>query len=844
MPFSSYTHASIPNVEREFGVASEQGLFPKDVETRVHKYGQNVLGGTEITWLHILRRQFTSPFIYLLVGAAFLAYILGEAIDGTMILLFVAINTFLGFYQEYRSEQTVRLLQKYTLHRARVLREGKEMTINSTDVVPGDIVLLSPGDMVPCDIRVVVDEHLMLNESVLTGESVNVSKLSSTLRSAATQIFEATNICFSGTVVVSGEGRGIAIGTGKDTVIGGIAKLTGETEHVSTFEKGIGKFSRFILRLILVTLVFMFVANIAIKKGTADIPALVIFSIALAVSVIPEALPVVTTFSLSRGALRLAKNKVVVKRLSAIEDLGSIEILCTDKTGTLTENVMTVADFLPLRDAPLLQLATLAAQPASHDKKSVNSFDDALWRYNKQNEHGNIPASRIIHEIPFDPSIRRNIVIVDTGPRRMLISRGAPEEVVKHCQALPQEENTRILGWIAGQGMRGRRVIAVAWKDVGSEIQDAQSAENGLQFAGIVAFEDPLKSSTIDAVSTAKALGVRVKILTGDSPEVAGAVGHQIGLASSPTDVMTGDTLARLSVEKQRETVERISVFARVSPEQKYTIIQLLQKNHEIGFLGEGMNDAPALKIANVALVVNDAADIAREAADIVLLKKSLKVIVDGIQEGRQVFANTTKYIKATLTSNFGNFYAVAIASLLIDFLPMLPLQILLVNLLSDFPMIAVAADTVDREDLQTPRQYDIKEIAMQATILGIVSTVFDFIFFGLFYKISPEVLQTNWFIGSIITELFLLFSIRTKFFFIKARRPSAILVWLSASAFVVTMLLPFIPLAREIFHFSRPTLMHLGIILGVAVAYFVTTEIVKLLYVRFPHIRSSNKTA
>jgi Mg2+-importing ATPase len=322
--------------------------------------------------------------------------------------------------------------------------------------------------------------------------------------------------------------------------------------------------------------------------------------------------------------------------------------------------------------------------------------------------------------------------------------------------------------------------------------------------------------------------------LTGDSPQVAGAVAYQIGLIDDPSHVVTGDELEKLDVHKQLKKVRENAVFARVSPEQKYKIIQLLQEKYEVGFLGEGINDAPALKIANVAIVVQGATDIAREASDIILLNKSLKVIIDGIKEGRETFANTSKYIKATLSSNFGNFYTVAIASLFINFLPLLPLQILLINLLTDFPMIAVAADTVDSEELISPRTYDIREIALVGTFLGIISSFFDFLFFALFVSISPQVLQTNWFMGSVLTELVFLFSIRTRLPIWKAKKPAFILFILTVIAFMTAILLPYTSLGQTIFSFKAPSLVHVELILGLVGFYFISTESVKLLYYHF----------
>ena len=375
--------------------------------------------------------------------------------------------------------------------------------------------------------------------------------------------------------------------------------------------------------------------------------------------------------------------------------------------------------------------------------------------------------------------------------------------------------------------------MAVARKDVeNSLVKDiCLDKENEYNFLGVISFIDTIKSSSYEVVKKADKLGVKIKILTGDSAEVAGAVAYQIGLVDSSQQVMTGSVWQAMDKEKQVKTLEEYAVFARVSPEHKYAIIEMLRSRYAVGFLGEGINDAPALKIASVSIVVESVSDIAREEADIILLKKNLTVILDGIEEGRKVFANTTKYIKTTLISNFGNFFAVAAASLLVDFLPMLPVQILLVNLLSDSPMISISTDTVDKDELVAPKKYEVKEIVLFSVILGALSTVFDFIFFGLFYRISPGVLQTNWFIGSILTELVLIFSIRTKSFFLKTVRPSVTLGVLTVLAFILTIGLPFTVFGQKVFHFVKPTLFHLMLILTIVGIYFVCSEIVKLMF-------------
>ena len=834
MHFSSYTVKTAKDTLNDLG-ATRSGLTNQEVIKRQEKFGINQVSGKETHWWEILTRQFKSPFIFLLIGATLLSFFLQEIIDGYMILLFVGINTFLGFYQEYRSEKTLQLLRQYIVAKTRVFRSGEEATVLSSDLVPGDIVLLEAGDIVPADLRLIEEENIFVDESILTGESMVVKKTNESLKREVSEIYKAQNICFLGTTISSGKGVGVVINTGKNTVIGEITSLTIETKHESSFEKSIAKFSKFTLQLVVATLIFISLTNIAIKGSNVDIPTFVIFAIALSVSVIPEALPVVMTFSLSRGALHLAKHKVVVKRLSAIEDLGSIEVLCTDKTGTITENILTVDAVYP-KNCKSIFYASLAKSMLSKTTRAKEPFDSALISALEDEDKKLLQVYSQLKEIPFTPQRRRNSVVVKINNTYELIVRGATETILQLCE-IGSDEKRKILTFAKNEGEEGRRVIAVARKTIKREdidINNLQEEENSLTFVGVVSFVDPIKKTANASIAKAKSLGLIVKILTGDSKEVAGSVAQKIGLVGRLSDVITGEEFDALPILKQHEAVEQYSVFARVSPEQKHKIVQILRERHEVGYLGEGINDAPALKAANVAMVVQGAADIARETADIVLLNKSLNVIVDGIKEGREIFANTSKYIKATLASNFGNFYTVAIASLFINFLPLLPLQILLINLFTDFPMIAVATDNVDGEELRSPRSYNVGEIVLLSTIMGVVSSVFDFIFFVLFYRISPEVLQTNWFIGSVLTELVFLFSIRTRFFVFKAKAPSSILLYLSLIAFVTAIAIPFTGLGQIIFKFVTPSITHLFVILIIVFLYFISTESVKLMYYRF----------
>lgn len=838
MHFSEQTIKTTDSLTKEFFVDSAQGLTADEILKRRKNYGLNELRATSVRPWKILLRQFKSSFIYLLFAATLLSFALGEFMEGWAIVLFLLINAGLGFYQEYRSEQTVELLKKYITAHTKVRRDGVIYTIPTKDLVPGDIVLIEAGDSIPADLRILTHMNLLINEEPLTGESIAVLKESAALAQPATEFHTANNIAFCGTTVIAGSGTGLVFATGTQTAIGGIAQIAGEVTRTSKFEKELEKFSKFILYLVVGTLIFIFATNLLLKGWDANVAELAVFSIALAVSVIPEALPVVMTFALSRGARRLAKKHVVVKRLSSIEDLGGIEILCTDKTGTLTENKLTVHQTYISSSAKTTSEVLLAGNMGGsylvmkNRNQGVDPFDTALWEALSEGDRENIKSYRHLNDIPFDPVRKKNSVLLEKNHENILVVRGAPEAILS-ASNVSVDEQKNVLAWVAEEGSAGRRTLAVASKSLSSGEYDEAGDETNLNFIGCISFIDPVKESARQAIKEALDLGVRLKILTGDSTEVAGQVAFSVGLAQTPHDVLTSRDFFALHDDARVEALERITTFARVSPEEKYKIIELLQKKYQVGFLGEGINDAPALKIANVAIAVQSASDIARETADIILLEKSLLAVIGGIREGRATFANTIKYIRSTLSSNFGNFYAVAISSLFIPFLPMLPLQILLVNLLSDFPAIAMATDSVEDADIKRPQQYNIKKVLAFGTVLGIVSTVFDFITFASFYQIGAQVLQTHWFMVSILTEILFLYSIRTPLFFLKAKTPSAPLLILSIVAFVLTIIIPFTSFGQSVFGFVAPSAQSLGFVFAIVITYFITTEITKILYYR-----------
>lgn len=814
---------------------SRHGLSENEATERIKVSGFNEIKEKERGIFDIFIRQFKSPFFYLLFIASFIAFAAGEGIDGLVILVFVLLNVFLGFIQEARAEKAVTALKRYVPSKSRIIRGGVQKSIEKKFLVPGDIVLLEAGDVAPADLRVVEAENFIADESVLSGESAPVSKINQALAETK-EIFEAKNIIFAGTSVVSGEAMGVVFETANKTALGEIAALVSVTKRESAYEKNLLKFSKLILRIVVITIVAVFLANLIIK-GTANFFEFLIFCIALIVSIIPEALPAVATFSLSRGALQMAKEKVVVKRLSAIEDLGNMEILCSDKTGTLTENKLRLVNVFSAEKDKCLLYGLLASSYAIEKiESSANPFDIAMWEGASSGIRETLRKYEAISEIPFSSErLRNSVLLKDPGGKELLIVKGAPEIIFDLSSGFDEEGREKIMKQIRQEGADGKRTLAVAFRELGKSPGNILGVnEEGLDFLGFFSFVDPLKKTANEAIKLAKKMGVGIKIITGDTPEIAGYIGKETGLIDKAGRVVSGYEMESIGEDEFRRKCLESSVFARISPRTKYKIVEALQKEHEVGFLGEGVNDAPALKLANVAIAVPSAADVSREASDIIMLQNDLKVIVDGIKNGRNIFSNINKYLKSTIASNFGNFYSIATISLLIPFLPMLPAQILLVNLLSDFPLIAVATDRIDIEELKKPKMFQLNNMIFLVMLLALTSTLFDFIFFGIFRKVQPELLRTLWFIESILTEIFLVFSSRTSHFFLKAKFPSLPLLILSLLAVATTVILPFASIGRNFFRFTTPSFGNLLFVLTLVVAYFFVSEAVKLTYFKY----------
>ncbi|MFA7714865.1 MAG: HAD-IC family P-type ATPase, partial [Candidatus Paceibacterota bacterium] len=814
---------------------------------RFEAYGPNETKAKEIGLADIFFRQFRSPFFYLLFAAAVLSFLISgkaEKTDGLVILAFIFINVSLGFLQESRAHRAVSLLKKYFSAKARVLRKGVELDIDKKFLVPGDILMLESGDIVPADVRIIKEENFLIDESVLSGESVPLQKNRETIANGAKEIFEAKNIAFAGTSVISGKAKGAVVATGKDTVFGEITKLVSTSSRESAYEKNLFHFSNIILRIVVSTILLVFLADLFINSGRTNFSEFLVFSIALIVSILPEALPLVVTFALSRGAVKMAKEKIVVKRLSAIEDLGDIEILCTDKTGTLTENKLRLERIFSANKDKCLLFSLLASSAMKEDIESLaNPFDKAQLKKMTNSLKRQMGMFKEVFNISFDSvRMRASSLIEDEKGDKFLIVKGAPEIILSLCSKF-EEGLTRKAAEeeLLKDGKQGKRSLAVAFKKISkNKNRYLESDEKGLTFLGFFSFIDPLKDTAKEAISLARKMGVKIKVLTGDSKEVAAAVAQQVSLIKNLNEVILGKELEAMPESDFAEACEKFSVFARVSPQTKLNIIKSLQKKFEVGFLGEGINDTPALKIANVGIVVKEAADVPREAADVVLLEKDLRAIINGIKNGRNIFSNINKYIKCALASNFGNFYSIAVISLLIPvllkqyFLPMLPIQILLGNLLSDFPLISIASDNVDPEELKKPKYYQLSHSIPFIVALALVSTVFDFIFFAIFYKAAPSTIQTLWFIESILTEIVLIFIIRTRHFFLKAKRPGLSLILFTILDALIIFSLPFTFLGQGFFHFAAPAVGQLLIVLLLVSCYFATSEIVKLAYFRY----------
>jgi len=826
---------------------SADGLKNAEAKKRLERDGLNeIKRESSHPVLKILWLQFQNWLIIILFLAAALSYFLGEHLEGGVITGLVLLSVFFGFFQEYRAEKALEKLRKYISHKIRVKRDGQWQTLESKHLVVGDLVELRIGDIVPADIRLISLNGLSVNEAVLTGEFEPVVKDLKPVRGKGQRPQDLKNMVFMGTSVSFGLAAGVVTAVAKDTFFGKTAKLLSTIPRETDFQKQIKNFSSFLFKVTAIMTAFVFLANAFFEKGIFES---LLFAVALAVGIAPEMLPAVITVTLSQGALKMARKKVIVKRLASVEDLGNVDTLCTDKTGTLTEGKFSLAGFKDVidndLDPDLFKLALLCAGGFSQQRKLflTNAIDKALWESKLAGElKESLSVYQVLDENEFDFERKRMSVLVSEKSRPKncwLVVKGAPESVLKAAVEvlvkgksvlIKGQQRKKIAEQLNSYEDSGYRVIALARKKMeapDSVIED----EVGLTLLGFLLFNDPVKASAIKSLNLFQKLGVKIKIISGDSVGTTKSVAVKVGLIGQKGRVVSGEELDELHDRDFDQYVSKYAVFARVTPEQKYKIVASLNREgHIVGFLGDGINDAPALKAADVGIAVDTGAAISKEAADIILLKKDLQILADGIEAGRKTFGNIMKYILNTISANYGNMFTVSASSLFLKFIPLLPSQILLNNLISDIPLLAIATDNVDDEFVKKPKRWNLRLIGMFMVHFGFISSFFDLIlilFLLFFWKVSPGVFRTAWFIESSLSEIVVTFSIRTKLLFFKSK-PSWWLIVLSFFSGLLVVLIPFSTFGREIFEFS-PLPVSIWIWIGVVViSYFAVTETVK----------------
>ena len=807
--------------------SSNKGLSPNAADMLLRNSANNTKKESRFQReLKLFFGQFKSPLMLLLIGAVIISAFLGDTSDVFIILFIVLFTGLLSFFQERNAGRVVEKLQSMITLKSQVMRDGTATEVNSDAIVPGDVIVFKAGDMIPADCLIIESNELYANEASLTGESYPVRKEAGKL-DVATELSKRINCLWEGTNIVSGNATALVIQTGANTVFGSIAESA--TRNVeTTFEKGIKDFGFFLMKITLVLSVFILVVNLLNHKSPIESA---LFALALAVGMAPELLPAITTIAMSAGAKRMLEKKVIVKKLSSIQNLGETNLLCTDKTGTITTGVIKVAGLVNESGKDSEEVKNFAIWNATFESGYANPIDDAL-----KQEKTEAPLPTKLGEIPYDFLRKRLSIAVKTDKESLLITKGAYNQIIEICSQLKLDNGTienitkhktDLEKKYQQFGVDGFRVIALCYKNIKSTTINKED-ETEMIFAGFVLLEDPVKDGIIETISELSKLQVGLKIITGDNKNVALSIALKIGIKDPK--VMTGTEIFKSSGEAMKQLVKQTHIFAEVEPQQKERIIMALRKSYTVAYIGDGINDVSAINAADVGISVENAVDVAREAADFVLMEKSLMVLVDGIKEGRKTFANTLKYIFINTGSTFGNMFSVAIASLLLPFLPMLPKQILLMNFITDFPYLTVASDNVDQQQLDRPGKWDLKFIRNYMVIFGIHSSLFDVITFAtLFYvlKVKESAFQTGWFIESILTELFILFIIRTHQNFFKSR-PGKYLLILSILGLVLTLSLPYVPFASSI-GLSPLPLLNLGVMILIVVVYIVTADLLKV---------------
>jgi len=788
------------------------GLTQKEALKRLQLYGSNTISsGKAYSPIATLLGEFKSPLVLMLIGASIISLVTGSFISAVLIIFIVVISSLINFFVSHKSQKATQTLLKKVALQTIVVREGKEEKILASNIVVGDIVVIEAGNVIPADGIVREGHDLYVNESSLTGESLPIEK-------------EINDPVFLGSNAVTGHVYVEITAIGKNTKFYEIVSMLEERERTGEFERGIKNFSFFITKIVLVMVVVIFFANALLKH---EILESLIFALAIAVGVTPELLPMIIAFNVSKSSIKMSHKGVIVKKLSSVENFGSMDILCTDKTGTLTEDKIILVKYLNLKGEDSMDVLKYAYISSIFHTGTKSPLDDAITNY----RDFDISLYKKIDETPFDFERKRDSIIFQYNNSTIIVAKGAPEQIfpVSNLSSGEIKEAEKLFNSLS---LEGYRVLAIATKNLKIAHKYTTADESNLTFQGFVAFIDPPKKGVKEILDELESFGVNIKIITGDHILVAEKIAKEVGLPI--IGLLNSSEIDELSDEQLALTSEKVNIFARVTPAQKNRIIKALQsREHVVGYMGDGINDAPALRTSDVGISVNNAVDVAKESADIILLNKSFRQLIDGVIEGRRTFANTNKYISMAVSSNFGNMFSMTGASLLLPFLPMLPVQVLLNNLLYEGSQFALTFDNVEKSVLSRPNPWNIKFIKKFMFVFGGISSIFDFLTFFVLYKIfvlSGASFQTGWFIESFATQTLVIFLIRSRKFIFKAISPHPAVVCATISAVVVAWSLALTSLGR-FFGFVPLSYLTIFSIVGIVILYLIIVEIAKKIF-------------
>ncbi len=815
---------------------SASGLSGTEAEERLQRLGENRVTAKEsATPLRLLLRQYESPLVLILIFGALVSAVLREWTDAIIILAIVLGSTLLGFAQEYRATEAVKRLRDAIALRVVALRDGVAETIDAHTIVPGDVILLSAGNLVPADGIVLEARDFLLSQAALTGESFPVEKTPG-LSPADASLQQRTNAVFLGTSVRSGTAKVLVVKTGEATEFGTVAGRLAGASPDTAFERGLRKFGYLLTRIMTAIVIFVFTVNLLLQRPLVES---LLFAVALAVGLTPELLPAIVSVTLAAGARRMAKRGVIVRRLAAIENLGSVDVLCTDKTGTLTKGIVEVSGAVDADGAPSDRVFRCAAINSRLETGIDNPLDAAILE--EANRRGvGTGAERKIDEIPYDFVRKRlTIVVAEEGEEgHLIITKGAFDTVMECCthgagaaglEPLDEKKRESLATFYGAKGAEGYRVLGLATKRTPAKARYERGDESGMLFEGFLLFFDPLKEEIDTTIAELAQAGISVKIITGDNRHVAAHVGAAVGL--DPKKLLTGQQLYATREEALWHLAETTDIFAEVDPQQKERIVLALQeRGNVVAYLGDGINDAPALNAADVGVSVDSAVDVARESADIVLLQRDLNVLKDGVLDGRRTFANTFKYVAITTSANFGNMISMALGTLLVPFLPLLAKQILLNNFLSDIPAIALSTDNVDPQMTETAQQWNIANIRSFMVVFGLISTAFDLLTFALLLEVfsaDETIFRSTWFVVSLLTELAVVLVLRTHLPCWRSR-PSRLLVVSTIAVGVIAVALPYLAFVARPFGFEPLPAEILLAGFAIVILYVCATEVAK----------------